>query len=193
MHNRRAFMKGAAAAAALAPFNGAAARAPQAAQPETILIVGAGLAGLVAAHRLRDAGKRVIVIEARDAPGGRVRTERGAFGGGLYGELGAARVAETHEYVLHWVNDLNLSLIPFAPESGSQILAVGQTRARADDFMARDRLAPGLHADERKLSLPGLLVKYIEGVPEQLGDGDVELRDPRWRSYDQMTWPQWLA
>ena len=36
MHNRRAILKGAAAAAALAPFNGAAARAPQAAQPETM-------------------------------------------------------------------------------------------------------------------------------------------------------------
>src|SRR5438105_3974693 len=193
MHNRRAILKGAAAAAALAPFNGAAARAAQAAQPETILVVGAGLAGLVAAHRLREAGKRVIVIEARDAPGGRVRTVRGAFDDGLYGELGAARIAETHEYVLHWVNDLNLSLIPFAPDSGSQILAVGQTREPADDFVGRDRLAPGLHGDERKLSLPGLLVKYIEGVPDQLGDGNVDLRDARWRSYDQMTWPQWLA
>ena len=193
MHNRRALLKGAAAAAVLAPLPSAAARAAQAAQPETILVVGAGLAGLVAAHRLREAGKRVIIIEARDAPGGRVRTVRGAFNDGLYGELGAARIAETHEYVLHWVNDLNLNLVPFAPESGSQILAVGQTRVRADDFMARDRLAAGLHADERKLSLPGLLVKYIEGVPDQLGDGNVDLRDARWRSYDQMTWPQWLA
>src|SRR5205085_10146661 len=130
---RRAFLKGAAAAAALAPLRSEAARAAQAAQPETILVVGAGLAGLVAAHRLREAGKRVIIIEARDAPGGRVRTVRGAFNDGLYGELGAARIAETHEYVLHWINDLKLSLIPFAPPAGSQILAIGEKRTRAED------------------------------------------------------------
>src|SRR5437868_8611820 len=174
MPGRRAFLKGVAAAAAITPLRSAMARAAPARRPETVLVVGAGLAGLAAAYRLREAAKRVIIIEARDAPGGRVRTVRGAFNDGLYGELGAARIAETHEYVLHWVNDLNLNLVPFAPESGSQTLAVGQTRTRADDFIARDRLAPGLHTDERRLSLSGLLVKYIEGVPDQLGDGNVD-------------------
>lgn len=193
MRNRRSFLKGAAATAAFAPFRSAIARAAPARRPETILVVGAGLAGLVAAYRLREAGKRVILMEARDSPGGRVRTVRGAFADGLYGELGAARIAETHEYVLHWVSDLKLALVPFAPDSGSQVLAVGQSRARADDLVARDRLAPGLHADERKLSLSGLLVKYIEGVPDELAQGDVNLGDSRWRDYDRLTWPQWLA
>ena len=156
-------------------------------------MVGAGLAGLVAAYRLRDAGKRVILIEARDVPGGRVRTLRGYFADGLYGELGAARIAETHEYVLHWLNDLRLDLVPFAPASGSAVLTVNGRRALADDAAAREKLAPGLHADERKLSVPGLLLKYIADVPEELGAADVNLADPRWRSYDRMTWPAWLA
>src|SRR2546423_164124 len=83
-------------AAALAPVGSAATRAAPARRPETVLVAGAGLAGLVAAYRLREAGKRVVFIEARDAPGGRVRTVRGAFADALYGELGAARIAETH-------------------------------------------------------------------------------------------------
>src|SRR5205085_10756204 len=122
-----------AAAAAITPLRSAMARAAPARRPETVLVVGAGLAGLAAAYRLREAGKRVILIEARDAPGGRVRTVRGAFDDGLYAELGAARIAETHEYVLHWINDLKLSLIPFAPPAGSQILAIGEKRTRAED------------------------------------------------------------
>src|SRR5579864_6407677 len=154
--DRRQFLAGAAGAAA------AGARGP-----ETVLVVGAGLAGLVAAYRLREAGKRVIVVEARDAPGGRVRTLRGHFDDGLYGELGAARVAETHEYVLHWLNDLKLSLTPFASPSGSSILAVNGMPARAEDEAARQRVAPGLHADERRLSVPDLLRKYVDGVPEE--------------------------
>lgn len=39
------------------------------------VVVGAGLAGLVAARRLHDAGRRVRIIEAADDAGGRVRTD----------------------------------------------------------------------------------------------------------------------
>ncbi len=40
-----------------------------------ILIVGAGLAGLVAAKTLQAAGEDYLLVEASDAPGGRVRTD----------------------------------------------------------------------------------------------------------------------
>src|SRR5258708_11841877 len=132
-----------AAAVAAGPTN---LRAAAPTPTETVLVVGAGLAGLCAAHRLREAGKRVIVIEARPLPGGRVRTLRGYFDDGIYAELGAARVAESHEYVLNWVNDLGLSLTPFAP-SGASVQVLGTHRARSDDEPARERLAPHLHRD----------------------------------------------
>lgn len=41
-----------------------------------VVIIGAGLAGLAAARRLTIAGRDVCVIDAGDAPGGRVRTDR---------------------------------------------------------------------------------------------------------------------
>lgn len=40
-----------------------------------VLVVGAGLAGLACALRLREAGRDVTILEASDAPGGRVRTD----------------------------------------------------------------------------------------------------------------------
>src|ERR1700687_1077567 len=119
--DRRGFLKAAAASMAASPTNlRAAARTPA----ETVLVVGAGLAGLCAAYRLREAGKRVIVIEARPVPGGRVRTLRGYFDDGIYAELGAARVAESHEYVLTWLNELGLSMTPFAP-AGASVQVLG--------------------------------------------------------------------
>src|SRR2546425_1029277 len=39
-----------------------------------VIVVGAGLAGLAAAHELTRAGVEVAVLEARDRPGGRVHT-----------------------------------------------------------------------------------------------------------------------
>ena len=169
----------------------AAATQPRAA-PESVLVVGAGLSGLAAAYRLRDAGKRVTLIEARPEPGGRVRTLRGYFDDGLYAELGAARVAETHEYVIHWLGELGLSLIPFAP-TGTAIQAIGGAHWRSDDLAARERMAPGLKSDERNLSVPQLMIKYLTGVPDELANPDIDLSDPRWREFDRVTWPAWLA
>jgi protoporphyrinogen oxidase len=41
-----------------------------------VVVVGAGLAGLSAARRLSTAGRQVVVLEASDGVGGRVRTDR---------------------------------------------------------------------------------------------------------------------
>ena len=42
----------------------------------TIGIIGAGVSGLIAARHLEEAGKYVEILEADDAPGGRVQTDR---------------------------------------------------------------------------------------------------------------------
>ena len=63
----------------------------------SVLVAGAGLAGLVAARDLAALGAAVTVVEARDRVGGRVWTVRQGFADGQYGEAGAEMIDETHE------------------------------------------------------------------------------------------------
>jgi monoamine oxidase len=82
----------------------------------TILVIGAGIGGLVAALELTQAGYEVIVLEARERPGGRVWTLRSGDVAEeidgvrqrvtwdaqphLYFNAGAARIPNHHQTIL---------------------------------------------------------------------------------------------
>src|SRR5262245_9347325 len=68
-----------------------------------VLILGAGLAGLAAAYKLKNAGYEVIVLEGQERVGGRVLTAREGFIAGGHAELGATRIFSTHEATLRYV------------------------------------------------------------------------------------------
>ncbi|WP_310467971.1 FAD-dependent oxidoreductase [Sphingomonas sp.] len=89
-----------------------------------VVILGAGIAGLVAAYELQRAGYAVSILEARDRVGGRVWTVRGGdavaqigrplqraeFDKGLYFNAGAARIPSTHRLILDYARRLNVPL-----------------------------------------------------------------------------------
>jgi monoamine oxidase len=54
-----------------------------------VLVVGAGLSGLVAATEMQSAGHQVVVLEARDRVGGRVFTVREGLLDGQFADVGA--------------------------------------------------------------------------------------------------------
>ena len=63
-----------------------------------VIVIGAGLAGLVATRDLEAAGREVAVLEARDRIGGRVWLQRGALAG-LDLDMGGAWVADCQPHV----------------------------------------------------------------------------------------------
>ena len=105
--SRRTFLAGAVVAGAAACSSRArrpvvrVSPRPDAGTPRRVVVVGAGLAGLAAAVRLRDAGWDVVVLEARPRVGGRVHTVYGGegdvpFDRGLRAELGGESIDDTH-------------------------------------------------------------------------------------------------
>lgn len=91
----------------------ACAPAPRrAGDAEAIAIVGAGMAGLVCAYRLRQAGVPVRLFEARERVGGRVLSLRGHFGerGEQVCELGGELIDSGHARVRALAAELGLAL-----------------------------------------------------------------------------------
>lgn len=77
-----------------------------------VVVIGAGMAGLVAAYELARAGHDPLVLEAQQRVGGRVLTLR-SFAPGLYAEAGAMRIPAVHTATLGYCEAFGLALRPF--------------------------------------------------------------------------------
>ena len=172
--SRRDFLRRSFAAVAPAVV---AAQSRQSAAP--IVVVGAGLAGLRAAAVLRQAGRQVAVVEARERSGGRVLTVRAPFDDGLIGEAGPIRITGAHRAVLRAVRDHQLTLVPFESSNGAPLDPAPATSE--------------LRAEERGLGSRALLERYVGTLPDSLSDpAATEASYSAWREYDRVTWPEWL-
>lgn len=90
---------------------------PTARHPARVVVIGAGMAGLVAADALIRGGHEVVVLEARRRVGGRVHTLREPFSSGLFGEAGAMRIPTGHHLTLEYVKRAGLPVEPFLMEN----------------------------------------------------------------------------
>lgn len=91
-----------------------------------VAIVGAGLAGLVAARRLDAAGVRALVVEARERVGGRVLNEE--IGDGKVVEVGGQWIGPTQERIAALAAGLGVGTFPTYDE-GRHVLEMGGRRA----------------------------------------------------------------
>lgn len=108
-------------------------------RPKRIVVVGAGVSGLVAAYELRAAGHNVSVVEARNRIGGRVLTIREPFSAAHSAEAGAARIPPHHDLTLGYAAHFGLELSEFYPRDGLYVDRTSGTTAlqSADAFRAQ--------------------------------------------------------
>ncbi len=105
-----------------------------------VIVVGAGLAGLVAAYEIQRRGLNVVVLEAQDAVGGRVRTD---FVDGFTIDRGFQVLLTAYPELAKQVDMVALDLHAFDP--GALVWLNGKGTVVADPFrMPRSLLSTAL-------------------------------------------------
>lgn len=160
--SRRVFLAASASAVAAAPVLGAV----PASGAVDVVVVGAGAAGIAAARRIAQAGRRFALIEASDRVGGRCITDTRTFG--VPFDRGA-----------HWIHTPDANpLAKLAPKAGAEIypappgqrLRIGRRNAREgemEDYLAAVVRTARAIADAARGKTD---MSCAQALPRDLGD-----------------------
>lgn len=147
----------------------------------SVLIAGAGLAGLTAARELRTKGAAVTVVEARNRVGGRVFTAREPFLRGEHAEAGADLIDESQTEICRLIASVGLRTAKILPGGFTAVRQVGQRR-RAGGTRAWQELGKRLEPEIRAFCVSEQ--RWDGGVAEALAQESVaewldRIRAPR--------------
>ncbi|MDR0277486.1 MAG: FAD-dependent oxidoreductase [Paucimonas sp.] len=153
--------------------------ASRAGNGKRVLIVGAGISGLVSAYELRKAGFEVKVLEARERIGGRVWTLRNGdriehndgsrqtveFDDGLFFNAGAARLPSHHLTILGYCRELGVEL---------QVLVNSSRNALAQPDLAQPPLLLRQAVNDTRGHLSELLTRSVQrnSLDQELDAGE---------------------
>jgi monoamine oxidase len=106
-----------------------------------VIIVGAGLSGMIAARNLLDAGLKPLILEADERVGGRILTQDVIPGVPV--ELGAQWIGDTHERMFRLAAELGVQTFAQYDEGETSYELAGSGVLRENEFHARfaDELA----------------------------------------------------
>jgi monoamine oxidase len=144
-----------------------------------VIVVGAGLSGMIAARELLAAGLRPLVLEADDRVGGRILTEEPLPGVPL--ELGAQWIGDTHERMFALAAELGVQTFPQYDDGETSYDLGGVGVLRESEFHAK-------FADEL-----GQLERVLRRLDELAAEVPVEAPwlAPRAAEWDVITAGTW--
>ncbi|MFJ8980829.1 flavin monoamine oxidase family protein [Streptomyces sp. NPDC102282] len=150
--------------------------------PRSVIVIGAGLAGLAVAHELAARDCEVTVLEADTRPGGRAYTLRAPFADGLHAEAGAMTLTPHCHYAMHYLRELGVET-----ETADLFDTTFSYYARGRFFTPdpEDVAAAGLalHPHEAELGVAGMIKRYVTAVGDSL---QPDLGAPDWEATERL-------
>lgn len=145
-----------------------------------VVVVGAGFAGLAAAHAVKASGKTVLLLEARDRVGGRTLTI--PLPGGGWVDEGGQWVGAGHDRFYHWIKQTGKTTYP-SPNFGESIVfgpALKKHTRVGDDW---SKLPGYTRVEAIKTKLQAMADSLDPAAPWS---------HPSARAWDGITMAQWL-
>jgi monoamine oxidase len=127
-----------------------------------VVVVGAGFAGLTAARNLVGAGKKVIILEARDRVGGRVWNHD--LGGGQVSERGGTFVGPTQDRLMTLANHVGVGTFG-TYDTGDDVYVADGNRSTYSDTGPLGTAPPDPEATPEVIANIALLDQWSTQVP----------------------------
>ncbi|HUG48984.1 MAG TPA: flavin monoamine oxidase family protein [Candidatus Limnocylindria bacterium] len=157
-----------------------------------VLVIGAGMAGLVAAFELKRQGHQPLVLEAQNRVGGRIYTLRD-FAPGLYAEAGAMRIPRVHNLTLEYCRLFNLPLRTFMMGNPKGLVYVGGVRMTSQEAAADPGSLPfELAAHEQGRTADAMWAEAIADIREMIDRAPDEAWEEIVRKYDEYSLYEFL-
>ena len=162
-------------------------------KPKKVVIVGAGMAGLVAGSELKRAGHSVVILEGQQRIGGRVHTLRDPFTEGLYAEVGAMRIPRAHVLTLEYIGKHGLQTNDFTMDNPNAFYYIGGRRMRiADANLDPNLLGFDVSDAERGRTAGQLWGRAIQPLVQMLAKDGEAAWDQIVAGYDQYSTREFL-
>lgn len=157
-----------------------------------VVIIGGGLAGLVAGFELKRRGHTPVILEAQKRVGGRIYTLRD-FAPGLYAEAGGMRIPRAHDLTLEYCDLFGLELRPFVMGNPKCLVYVRGTRLTMEDVEEDPgRLGFELAEHEQGRDINQVWEETIKELREMVERGGDAAWDEIVKEYDRYSLREFL-